>query len=405
MLAVLVVGALYAARRPPGGSQEVLEVSGTVEATQVDVTPRIAGRLVRVLVREGDSVRAGQVVAELDPDELEAQVAQAEAAVRAAWARWQQAQAALALQRDQLRAALRQAQAGVAAADVKVPQSRIAAHSQRQSAHAQVEQARAQLAAAEAAEAAARAQKQAVEANLEAAQAHLERAEADWRRAEQLLASGAIAAQQVDAAREAAQAARAQVEAVTQQREGAERQVEAARAAVRQARAALESVQAQRRLVQQREREVQLARSQLDQAQASLRLARIAHSHTRLQAPLGGVVVSRAAEVGDFVLPGTVVLTVADLARPYLRVFVSETDFGKLRLGQRAEVHVDAFPDRAFPAWVAEVSQKPEYTPGNVQTKEERTKLVFAVKLRVANPQGLLKPGLPADARIFVAQP
>lgn len=250
------------------------------------------------------------------------------------------------------------------------------------------------------------------------------------------MAGGAIPAQQLDAARAAAEAGRAQVEALAQQREAADRQVEAARAAVRQARAALaaaeagleavrvreletqgaqagaeqaraalEGVRAQRQLVQQREREVQLARSQLDQAEASLRLARIARSYARLRAPLGGVVVSRVAEVGDFVVPGTVVLTVADLARPYLRVFVSETDFGKLRLGQRAEVRVDAFPGRAFPAWVAEVSQKPEYTPGNVQTREERTKLVFAVKLRVANPQGLLKPGLPADARIFLTQP
>ncbi len=436
VLVVLASGLLYALRRPPGKPSDAVEVSGTVEATQVDVTPKISGRLVRLLVREGDTVRAGQLVAELELEELEAHVAQAEAALRAARARWEQARAALALQEEQLRATVRQAQAGVVAAEARVPQSRLFTHSQRLAAQAQVDQARAQLAAAVAAGAAAHAQREAVEANLLAAQAAWERAEADARRADQLLAQGAISAQQAEAARTAARAARAQVEALTAQREAAGRQTEAAQgavqqarasmaaagaaieavrareldtraaeAAVQQARAALQAVRAQRWLVRQREREVQLARAQVEQAEASLRLARIARSHARLQAPLDGVVVSRTAEVGDLMMPGSVVLTVADLARPYLRVFVPETEFGRVRMGQRAEVRVDAFPGRTFPAWVAEVSQRPEYTPGNVQTREERTRLVFAVKLRLENREGLLKPGLPADARILLDRP
>ncbi|MDR7597890.1 MAG: biotin/lipoyl-binding protein, partial [Armatimonadota bacterium] len=160
VLVVLASGLLYALRRPPGEASDALEVSGTVEASQVDVTPKISGRLVRLLVREGDTVRTGQLVAELEPDELEAQVMQAEAAWRAARARWEQARVALALQEEQLRATMRQAQAGVVAAEARVPQSRLSTRSQRLAAHAQVDQARAQLAAAAAAEAAARAQRE-----------------------------------------------------------------------------------------------------------------------------------------------------------------------------------------------------------------------------------------------------
>ncbi len=434
LVAVAVAGLVWSLRRPEPPQAEALEVSGTVEATQVDVTPRISGRLVRMLVREGDRVRAGQVVAELEPDELDAQVQQAEAALQVAQQRWEQARLALALQREQLQAALRQAQAVLGAAEVRVPQSRVSARTQRQAADAQLAQANAQVAAAEAAVLAAQAQAQAAEASLRAAQAQQERAEADYRRAQQLLTQGAISAQQLDAARAAAETARAQVEALRAQHAAATRQVEAARSALRQAQAAvaaalaaregvqvreletraaewgaqqaqaaLEAVRAQQRLVQQRAREVLLAQAQVEQARAALGLARITRGHAALRAPLSGVVVSRTGEVGDVVVLGTVVLTVADLDRPYLRVFVSEVDFGRVKVGQRAEVRVDAFPDRTFSGWVAEVSQKPEYTPGNVQTKEERTKLVFGVKLRLENPEGLLKPGLPADARILVA--
>ncbi len=436
LLALAVAGAVWNLRWPQQGATGVVEVSGTVEATQVDVTPKISGRLVRILVREGDTVRAGQVVAELEPEELEAQVEQAQAALQAARARWEQSKLALALQREQLLAAVRQAEAGVEAADVRVPQAEIVARAQEKTAEVQLEQARAQRAAAEAGVEAAQAQLAAVEANLQAARANRERAELDLRRAQDLAAQGAIPAQQLDAARAAAETARAQVDALVGQREAAARQVQVARAALRQAeaavqaalaareavrardldtqgaravlgqaRAALESVQAQRRLVQQREREVEWARAQVEQAEAALRLSRIARGHVSLRAPLAGVVVSRTAEVGELVVPGTVVLTVADLARPYLRVFVSEVDFGRVKLGQRAEVRVDAFPGRTFSGRVAEVSQRPEYTPGNVQTREERTKLVFAVKLELNNPEGLLKPGLPADARILVGGP
>jgi HlyD family secretion protein len=116
---------------------------------------------------------------------------------------------------------------------------------------------------------------------------------------------------------------------------------------------------------------------------------------------MAGVVVSRSVEVGDLVAAGAPVLTVADLTRPYLRVYVAETDLGRVKVGQPVEVRVDAFPDRVFRGAVAEISDRAEFTPGNVQTREERIKLVFAVKVELSNPDGVLKPGLPADAIIL----
>jgi HlyD family secretion protein len=95
-------------------------------------------------------------------------------------------------------------------------------------------------------------------------------------------------------------------------------------------------------------------------------------------------------------------LRVAELGRVWLRVYVPEPRIGLVKLGQRASVSVDAFPGRAFPGVVAEIAEKPEFTPKNVQTREERVKLVFGVKIEIENPGGELKPGMPADAVISV---
>jgi HlyD family secretion protein len=409
-----------------------IEGSGTIEATQVDVAPKVPGRLLRLHAREGARVEAGQLVAELDAEELEAQLAQARAALAAAEARFSQAEAALGLQRAQQDAAFAQARAAVKSMRVRVPQAEEAARLQQETAEAQIRHARAQLEAARASRRAAESAVGTAEANLRAAEATLSRAQADLSRLERLHAEGAISAQQLDAARQTAATALAQRDAVRAQREALADQVRVAAAVAQQVEAALAAAEANRRTVTVRELETEALRSQVDQSQAALRsveagaglvtqrareveaaraavaqaraavsLALIIRSHARLRSPMAGVVVSRSVEVGDLVAAGAPVLTVADLTRPYLRVYVAETDLGRVKLGQPVEVRVDAFPGRVFRGAVAEISDRAEFTPGNVQTREERVKLVFAVKVELSNPDGVLKPGLPADAVIL----
>jgi HlyD family secretion protein len=121
-----------------------------------------------------------------------------------------------------------------------------------------------------------------------------------------------------------------------------------------------------------------------------------------VRAPIAGVVTVRSVEVGDLVTVGSPIVTIANLDRVYLRIFVAETDLGLVKLGQPVEVRIDAFPGRVFPGTVDEISNRAEFTPGNVQTKEERVKLVFAVRVALENGERVLKPGLPADAVIVV---
>ncbi len=127
-----------------------------------------------------------------------------------------------------------------------------------------------------------------------------------------------------------------------------------------------------------------------------LRLGRVA-----VRSPISGTVLVRAIEAGELASPGRAVAVLADLTRIELRIFVPERDIGRISLGAPARVRISAFPDRLFPARVARVDQRAQFTPRDVHMPEERTRLVFGVTLAVENPDGLLKPGMPADAWIL----
>lgn len=136
-------------------------------------------------------------------------------------------------------------------------------------------------------------------------------------------------------------------------------------------------------------------------AQARLAEATSLLDDLNLPAPIAGTVTRRLADVGEVVAAGAPLLVIVNLDRLYLKVYVPEAEIGKLRLGLPAQVYTDAFPERPFPATVRYIASRAEFTPKEVQTPDERVKLVYAVKLYLdANPEQRLTPGLPADAVI-----
>lgn len=148
---------------------------------------------------------------------------------------------------------------------------------------------------------------------------------------------------------------------------------------------------------------IQAARAQSEEAQAAVAAARVALEDLQVTSPIDGVVTRKHAEVGETLGAGRPVVTVTDISRPWLRVYIPENQIGKVRLGAAAKVKVDTFPDREFDGRVSYVSSQAEFTPKNVQTQEERVKLVFAVNVTVDNRDGTLKPGMPGDVYISTA--
>lgn len=161
-------------------------------------------------------------------------------------------------------------------------------------------------------------------------------------------------------------------------------------------------LQRDRALVEARARDVDVARAGVRSAREQLRLARILLGYTVLRAPFAGVILVRQAELGEVMLPGTPVVTLADLDHVWLRAYVRETDLGRIRWGQAAAIRTDTYPDRRYAGRISFISSKAEFTPKSVETHAERVTLVYRIRIDVENPAHELKPGMPADATIVL---
>lgn len=138
--------------------------------------------------------------------------------------------------------------------------------------------------------------------------------------------------------------------------------------------------------------------SQIAQAEAALKLAETQLGYTRIQAPLTGTLIRRDVEPGETAFPGSALMTVADLSLMKVKVYVPEPMLGKIRIGQRVDVVTDTYPERPFPGKVATIADEAEFTPKNVQTRDERVRLVYAVEVHVPNPEDVFKSGMPVNA-------
>lgn len=405
-----------------------LTASGTVEARQVSLAPEIAGKALEVLAEEGDSVAAGDVLLRLDPSLLQAQRAASAAAVDTAKAAVSTAQAALAAAQAQSNLALHAAlveESALRAADwnqaapTEFDQPAWYFTRAEQSSAAQAEITAAQAALKKAEQRLADYQKQISNANFIALEQDLAAARAAFEAAQQTLNTASNADQDL---RDAAQTAlddakstltdaqkayddaltttaaadllqaRAELRAAQERLGRAEDRwralqtgpnslkVAAAQAAVNQAQAALEQSQAAVR-----------------QAEANLNLLDTQLTKLTLAAPTNGVLLTRSVEPGEVVNPGSVVFTLADLTNLTLKVYIPEDRYAEVSLGQTVSVTVDSFPGETFSATVVQISDQAEFTPRNVQTVEGRKTTVFAILLRLDDPAGKLKPGMPAD--------
>lgn len=389
-LGLLLVGSglavWYFFSRPASLSDGELEVSGRIEGYETDVGAKIAGRVDSVAVREGDRVRRGQVIAQLDDAEVQAQLRGATA--RVATAQQQERQARLQI--DVLESQVKEAQLNL-----------------RQSQG----DAQGRIAQAEATVAGAEAQLNEAQAQLSQARAELELASVDRNRFAQLVRQGAVTRQRFDQAQTNSKTAQATV----RNREAA---VNAARKQVNAAQGAL--VQAQTSDLNPAIRNTQLdalgkqlaqARSQLKAAQSEVASAQAVRQeivaqigYLRVVSPIDGVVTTRSVEPGEVVTNGQNLLTLLNLNSVYLRGYIPEGDIGKVRVGQQARVFLDSAPDEALGARVAAIDSQASFTPENIYFRDDRVNQVFGLKLSLDNPAGFAKPGMPADGEILLPE-
>ncbi len=145
-----------------------------------------------------------------------------------------------------------------------------------------------------------------------------------------------------------------------------------------------------------------VAKAKMETLQSSLDLARLRLGYVDLRSPIDSFILVKSAEVGEVIQPGAPVFTVIDLRNAWLTGYIEEPDLGKVKLNQQASIKIDTYPDKTYKGRVSFISQEAEFTPKHIQTTEERTKLVYRIKINVDNSDFELKPGMPADAYIHI---
>lgn len=320
-LVVVFMGlaALFVASRLRREPDDQIRVYGNIEVTEVDVSFKLAGKVEKRFVDEGDLIQEGELVAELENVELlnEKKIRLAKLA--------------------QAEANYKEIQAGSLPTDIV--QS---------------------------------------EARLKQTEADFARVKEDYQRQETLLADQVISQREFDVNKAAFISAEANL------------------------KQAQESYELLKGTIQ--EERVQAALAQVQEALASLAVAEKHLEDASLKSPLSGWVISKNREPGEVVQAGTPIVTVGNLKDIWFRAYIDETDLGKVKLNQKVNVTTDSYPDKVYKGLISFISKQAEFTPKNVETKKERVKLVYRIKVTLDNSELELRPGMPAEGVILLAR-
>jgi HlyD family secretion protein len=350
--------------------ENIVTLSGRIEGDDSAVAPKTSGRILEVRMREGDTVKAGDVIAILDDEQVHARQEQAQAALLAAQARTVSAQAQTSILQEQLKEN-----------ELYTEQSKV-------DSQGRVRQAEADLAAAEADQA--------------QQEASYQLALFDKDAYTRLAATGAVSERQ---GKQSVATADQQAAAVA----AAKRRVEAARGSLTTAQANLTNpgireaqVAGVRRQLAQQQAEIANAKASAEQARFQLTEAQANRQDLTIAAPFDGTIITRAAEPGEVVTAGTAIVTLLDLTKVYLRGFVPEGQIGRVKLGQAAHVYLDSNPNQPLDAYVSRIDPQATFTPENTYFRDDRVKQVVGVKLQLKTGIGYAKPGMPSDGEILV---
>jgi HlyD family secretion protein len=322
IIAFLIAGVIagvsyYLLTKENGEEDPVIKVSGNIEATEVDVGFKVAGRITNLSVQEGDWAERGEVIAKLDDEDLRQRLELARATLKSAQAR------------------LKKLLAGARPEELRE-----------------------------------------AEAMLNQAQFDLENKQTQYERMKSLFEKHVIPKETMDNAETGYKVAKASLQNATEKYQ----------------------------LVKEgpRKEDIEDARAQVEQASASLKLAETQLGYAELQSPISGVVLVKSSEVGEVVNPGTSILTLADIENVWLKAYIPETELSRVKWGQEVQVTTDLRPRKTYKGRISFISSQAEFTPKQIQTEKERVTLVYRIKVDIPNSDRELKPGMPADGKIFL---
>lgn len=421
-----------------------VEATGTIEPlTIVEVKSKASGKIIKMPVDEGDTLKEGDLIAEIEKTYVQADVDEAQAELDAAKARLAQAKINLELQKQQYEIQLKQAEERVKSAQARVDQLKAEIEQQQKENERAIKEAQADLESAKLqlklAQEPRPEEVKRSEASVAQAKANLDLIRAEYERTKALYEKGFVSKSELDSAKSKLETAQAQYNSALEQlnmvknpsREdeiklaqlkvkraeialasaqeraktsmaSLQKSLEQAIAQLEDAKANLDSVKANQAQIRLREKDVENAQASLVRAEVSLKSAQDRLADTIVTAPISGTILTKSVEEGQVISSslqaiaggGTPLVTMADLSRVYVKVDVDETQIGYVKPGQPVSITVDAYPDRTFEGVVLKIAPQGE-TIQNVTT--------FKVTTEIKNPSGILKPGMNATVEITVA--
>ena len=381
---LMVAGGLAVWYSQPRTAAAKVRFSGRIEGYETDMGARVAGRITQVTVREGDRVTPDQLLVRLEDTEAQARLEGVNARLSAAEQREQNASLQMGVVESQ-----------ILETQIAQQQAEGAAQGQVLQAEGTVAEAIAQLRQAE--------------AQVSETRAQLELAAANRDRLAQLVQAGAISQQAFDEAQTAFETAQATLRSREAVVEAAQRRVAAAQGGLTQAQSTrlnpdIRTAQITRLSQQLKQAQVQLAIAEAEVASAEADRQEVLAQLTflNIKSPINGVVTARNVEPGSVVAAGQTLLSLIDLDTVYLRGYIPAGDIGNIRIGQRASVYLDSAPKQALSAQVAAIDAQASFTPENIYFQDDRVRQVFGVNLSIENSDGFAKPGMPADADIWL---
>lgn len=378
ILLLATVGGYLAWSRLKAGDEGLLKLSGNIEFKKVDIAFKTAGKLLELYVDEGANVTKGLVIARLDREQMSRMRERDSATVLSAESQLLQLQTGIRYQKEMTAGELALRASELRQAKAKLQELLDGARPQ------ELAQAR---------------------SSLEDLRALREQANKELERAKKLIAKEDISQNQFDQYETRFASLSAQVASAEQRlaliTEGPRKtDIESARAAVARTEAAMAMTEAQRLEILRREEELAARRADVSRAKSSVSVIDSQLDDTVATTPIDGVVLVKSADPGEVLAAGTPVVTLGDIDHPWLRGYVPQSKLGQVKLGMPVAIYSDSYPGKTYKGKISFIASEAEFTPKQIQTTEERVKLVYRIKVDVENPGRELKLNMPVDGVI-----
>lgn len=421
VIALLVIGISYFSynkflNKP---NMDKIEANGTLEATEIQISSEVAGRIENIAFEEGDKIKKNQLLAIVNDEVYKTQVLQAKANFLANQSKYQSLKVGARKEEVDQAALLKDQSEKLLLGSNKSYYDSKELYDNRSVTKQQLDSAETQYKTS-------KNQYETAKANLEQLKSSFKITKSNLLRTKDLYTKQSISTQQLDTAQNQFDIVSAQLKMAEQNlnqsktlMDGAERNFKNVQNIYEnraQQKLQLHSAEVQKEVA---ESNLEISKKKLDlikaqakkedleslkgialQADAGVKLAQIQLDKTKIKSNVEGIVLTKSVEKGEVVNQGSVIATIADLSKMWLRVYVPEYQVNLLKIGQSVNIKTDSAPDKTFTGKIIQIASKAEFTPRNVQTKEERVNQVFGVKIAIANNSLELKSGVPADVEI-----